>query len=91
MLMCFIMLTNGKMFCEKVNNAGMDIMKPATEHTMEDYSALMSTNFESCFHLSKLAHPFLKGSGNGNIVFMSSVCGQIATALLSLYSATKGN
>ncbi|PIA50747.1 hypothetical protein AQUCO_01200172v1 [Aquilegia coerulea] len=73
-----------------VNNAGICILKEAIEFTAEDYSLLMSTNFEACFHLSQLAYPYLKASGNGNLVFISSVCGIIATALHSLYAATKG-
>ncbi|KAL5702134.1 tropinone reductase I [Ranunculus cassubicifolius] len=72
-----------------VNNAGICILKEAIEITEEDYSRLMSINFEACFHLSQIAYPFLKASGNGNIVFISSVCGIIATPLHSLYSGTK--
>lgn len=79
------------MFSVKVNNAGTGMIKPAIEHSMDDFTKLVSTNFESCFHLSSLAYPFLKTSGNGNIVFISSVCGQKATAFFSVYSATKGN
>ncbi|PIA30122.1 hypothetical protein AQUCO_05700088v1 [Aquilegia coerulea] len=73
-----------------VNNAGISILKEAIDFTAEDYSRLMSINFEACFHLSQIAYPYLKASGNGNVVFISSVCGIIATSLLSLYAATKG-
>ncbi|KAG9158727.1 hypothetical protein Leryth_013630 [Lithospermum erythrorhizon] len=73
-----------------VNNAGIVILKEAIEFTMEDYDKLMNINFEACWHLSQLAYPFLKASGNGNIVFISSIAGLIATSLHSLYSGTKG-
>ncbi|CAL9043774.1 unnamed protein product [Musa banksii] len=33
----------------------------------------MSTNLDSAFHLSQLAHPLLEASGRGSIVFISSV------------------
>ncbi|MBA0579562.1 hypothetical protein Gorai_021815 [Gossypium raimondii] len=33
----------------------------------------MSTNVEAPYHLSQLSYPFLKASGNGSIVFISSV------------------
>ncbi|PIA40437.1 hypothetical protein AQUCO_02500263v1 [Aquilegia coerulea] len=73
-----------------VSNAGTNIMKQATECTAEDFSFLMSTNFESAYHLCQLAHPLLKASGQGNIVFISSVAGVFAFPACSIYAATKG-
>ncbi|CAL9043773.1 unnamed protein product [Musa banksii] len=74
-----------------VNNAGSAIWKPATEQTPEDYKFVMSTNLESAFHLSQLAHPLLKASGSGSsIVFISSVVGLVGFDGICLYSATKG-
>ncbi|KAG7568462.1 NAD(P)-binding domain superfamily [Arabidopsis thaliana x Arabidopsis arenosa] len=72
-----------------VNNAGTGITKPTTEFTAQDYSFLMATNLESAFHLSQLAHPLLKASSLGSIVFMSSVAGLVHTGA-SIYGATKG-
>ncbi|THU66351.1 hypothetical protein C4D60_Mb05t13230 [Musa balbisiana] len=75
----------------QVNNAGSAIWKPATEQTPEDYKFVMSTNLESAFHLSQLAHPLLKASGSGSsIVFISSVAGLVGFDGICLYSATKG-
>ncbi|KAM7264991.1 hypothetical protein ACFE04_002674 [Oxalis oulophora] len=73
-----------------VNNAGECILKPCTEYTQEDYSSVMSTNVEGPYHLCQLAHPLLKASGNGSIVFISSVAGSISIPLLSVYAASKG-
>ncbi|KAK1563783.1 hypothetical protein Q3G72_032763 [Acer saccharum] len=61
-----------------------------TEVTVEDFSDVMCTNFESGYHLCQLGHPLLKASGNGNIVFISSVLSLVAVPLYSLYSSTKG-
>ncbi|KAF3681514.1 Tropinone reductase 2 [Capsicum annuum] len=72
-----------------INNAGMLIVKPATEFTEEDFSILMKTNFEASYHISQLAHPILKESGNGSIVFISSVAGIVALPINSMYSSTK--
>ncbi|KAJ4785705.1 NAD(P)-binding Rossmann-fold superfamily protein [Rhynchospora pubera] len=77
-----------------VNNAGITGpgWKPATQMTSEEYSSLMATNFESCFHLSKLAHPFLKASGRGSVVFISSITATGAfTEGLAVHSSTKGS
>lgn len=70
---------------------GTNISKPTTEYTAEDYTFLTSTNLESAYHLCQLAHPLLKASGAGNLVFLSSVAGVVSVAEVgSIYSATKG-
>ena len=51
----------------------------------------MATNFESAYHLSQLAHPLLKASSAGSIVFVSSVCGVVSINTGSIYGASKGN
>ncbi|CAN1282649.1 Tropinone reductase homolog At5g06060 [Linum perenne] len=66
-----------------VNNAGLYINKPTVEFTDEDYSIQMSTNFESAYSLSRMAHPLLKSSGEGNIILMSSVAGISAMVQLT--------
>ncbi|XP_031256970.1 tropinone reductase homolog isoform X1 [Pistacia vera] len=73
-----------------VNNAGIGLFKEIIEYTAEDFSTLMTTNFESAYHLSQLAHPLLKASENGSIVLISSVGGVIGVPLCSIYAATKG-
>ena len=73
-----------------MNNAGIDISKQIIDNTADDISTVMATNFESAFHLTQLAHPLLKESGSGNIVFISSITGVKAIPLLSAYSASKG-
>ncbi|XP_027925891.1 tropinone reductase 1-like isoform X3 [Vigna unguiculata] len=73
-----------------VNNAAIEITKDISDHTAEDVSTIMAINFESVFHLTQLAHPLLKQSGCGSIVFISSIAGSKALPALSAYSATKG-
>ncbi|CAN1282642.1 Tropinone reductase homolog At2g29260, chloroplastic [Linum perenne] len=72
-----------------VNNAGLYINKPTVEFTDEDYSIQMSTNFESAYSLSRMAHPLLKSSGEGNIILMSSVAGISAVQIGCIYGITK--
>ncbi|XP_030447275.1 tropinone reductase homolog At5g06060-like [Syzygium oleosum] len=73
-----------------INNIGTNIVKTTMDYTAEDFSFIMTTNFESAYHLSQLAHPLLKASGAGSIVFLSSVCGIVSVNVGSIYSATKG-
>lgn len=73
-----------------VNNAAALIHKPAEEYTHEEYSLIISTNLDSYFHISQLGFPLLKASGNGNVIFISSVAGLVSLKQFSLYSLTKG-
>ncbi|PKI35255.1 hypothetical protein CRG98_044346 [Punica granatum] len=69
----------------KVNNAGTNVWKATTEHTAEDFAFIVSTNLESAYHLSQLAHPLLKASGAGNIVSLSSVAGVTSVNRITLW------
>jgi Tropinone reductase 1 len=73
-----------------INNLGAIRSKPTLDYTAEDFSFHISTNLESAYHLSQLAHPLLKASGCGNIIFMSSIAGVVSASVGSIYSATKG-
>ncbi|XP_027770921.1 tropinone reductase homolog At5g06060-like isoform X2 [Solanum pennellii] len=73
-----------------INNVGTNIRKPTTDYTAEEYAHLFSTNLESAFHLCQLVHPLLKASGNGSVVFISSVAGLVHLSSGSIYGATKG-
>lgn len=73
-----------------VNNVGTNIRKPTVEYTAEDFMHIMSTNFESAYHFAQLAHPLLKASGKGSVIFVSSVAGVVAIRSGTLYAASKG-
>jgi len=77
----------------QVNNAALLIIKPPGEYTAVDYSRIMATNLESCFHLSQLAHPLLRNAsvaGGGSVVHISSIASFLAFPQETLYSVTKG-
>ncbi|KAB1214154.1 Tropinone reductase 1 [Morella rubra] len=73
-----------------INNVGTGNRKPTEHYTAEEFSSLMVTNFDSAYHLSQLAHPLLKASGAGSIIFMSSVAGVVSVDVGSIYAASKG-
>lgn len=75
----------------QVNNVGRNIRKPTVDFTDEEFSLLMKTNVESVFHLSQLAYPLLRASGEGSIVFMSSVSSFVSLKSMSVQGATKGD
>ncbi|KAI4307589.1 hypothetical protein L6164_030762 [Bauhinia variegata] len=72
-----------------VNNVGTNVRKPTIEYTAEEYSKIMSINLESTYHLCQIAHSLLRASGNGSIVFISSVAGLTSIGSGTIYSATK--
>ncbi|ERN08034.1 hypothetical protein AMTR_s00012p00261320, partial [Amborella trichopoda] len=72
-----------------VNNVGTNRLKPTVEYTADDFSFTMATNFESAYHMCQLAHPLLKASEAGSIVFMSSVASIVAVNSCTIYGATK--
>ncbi|KAL6133774.1 hypothetical protein ACLB2K_066008 [Fragaria x ananassa] len=59
-----------------VNNAAIVTLRGTTDYSLEDFSSMMSSNVESPYHLCQLAHPLLKASGNGSIIFVSSIAGE---------------
>ncbi|XP_020224745.1 tropinone reductase homolog [Cajanus cajan] len=73
-----------------INNVGTTTPKSLIDYTAEDVKKIMGTNFESSYHLCQLAHPLLKASGNGSIVFISSIAGVKAFPHSSVYSSSKG-
>ncbi|XP_075100260.1 tropinone reductase 1-like isoform X1 [Nicotiana tabacum] len=72
-----------------VNNAGVITYKEVIDFGAEDYNTMMVTNFEASYHLSQLAYPLLKVSGNGNLISISSIASLVALPAMSVYSATK--
>lgn len=72
-----------------VNNVGVNIRKKSVEYTPDEYDKIITTNLTSAFELSKLVYPYLKESGKGNIVNVSSVAGEKHLRTGSIYGMTK--
>src|SRR6266436_2397865 len=75
-----------------VNNAGIFIAKPFTQHTEADYAAVLGVNLAGFFHITQLAVAEMEKQGGGHVV-------QITTSLVDhamsgvpavLASLTKG-
>lgn len=72
-----------------VNNAGIEIAKPITELTDDEFSRLLDINVTGTFRFTKAAVPALAAAGGGAIVNLSSVAGTAGGPLLSAYCASK--
>jgi len=73
-----------------VNNAGVEIVKPVTEVTEQEWDWLMGINLKGVFLCTKHGLPLIERSGGGSVVNLASAAGIIGAALWSLYCASKG-
>ncbi|MEI9806216.1 MAG: glucose 1-dehydrogenase [Pseudolabrys sp.] len=71
-----------------VNNAGIIARKPFTEVSLDDWKRVLDINLTGPFLGTKLTAPYLKGSGGGSIVNISSTAGFSAHPDCA-YSASK--
>ena len=72
-----------------VNNAGITKDRMFLKMTREDWSAVMSTNLDSMFNVTKQVVPDMVERGFGRIIQISSVNGRKGQAGQTNYSAAK--
>jgi glucose 1-dehydrogenase len=73
-----------------VNNAGIVSRKPILDVPIEEWDAVMRTNFQGTFHCSRVvAKRMLERGGGGRIVNISSIHGRLAKAGMGPYCASK--
>lgn len=73
-----------------VNNAGIYIIAPLSEITLEQWNKLFSINVNGVFLGAKHVVPYLVERGGGSIVNLSSVAGLLGAAGHACYGASKG-
>jgi 3-oxoacyl-[acyl-carrier protein] reductase len=72
-----------------VNNAGVGIMKPVQELTLEEWRDQIETNLGGVFYCSRAAVPHLKKSGDGWIINIGSLASRNSFAGGAAYNASK--
>ena len=74
-----------------VNNAGISgANRPTHEITEEEWDNLMAVNVKGVFFCTKHAIPYLKKSGGGSIINLSSIYGIVGAGDVPPYHASKG-
>ncbi len=74
-----------------VNNAGIaGTSKPTHEITEEEWDTVQSVNVKGVFFCTKHAIPFLRETGGGSIINLSSIYGLIGAPDVPPYHASKG-
>ena len=72
-----------------INNAGINIRKPLTEFTLEEWQRVTGTNLTGVFLMCRAFIPHMKGHGYGRILNMTSVMSHVALAGRTAYAASK--
>lgn len=74
-----------------VNNAGISgVSKPTDEITEEEWDRVMAVNVKGVFFCTKHVIPFMKKSGDGSIINLSSIYGIVSSPDVPPYHASKG-
>lgn len=73
-----------------VNNAGIAVLKPLAELSLDDWNRQQNVNLTSVFLGCRAAVPVMAANGGGSIINLSSVAGQVGLARCVAYSAAKG-
>ena len=72
-----------------INNAGINIRKPVTDFTLEEWQRVMNTNLTGVFLMCRAFVPLMKGQGYGRIINMTSIMSHVALPERSAYAASK--
>jgi NAD(P)-dependent dehydrogenase (short-subunit alcohol dehydrogenase family) len=72
-----------------INNAGINIRKPVTEFTLEEWRQVMDTNLTGPFLMSRSFVPQMKGQGYGRIINLTSIMSHVALPGRAAYAASK--
>jgi NAD(P)-dependent dehydrogenase (short-subunit alcohol dehydrogenase family) len=72
-----------------VNNAGIERMGTVEELNLDDFRAVMETNYFGVIRCVHNVLPDMRKRGSGCIINITSVAGRIASPAMSAYSASK--
>lgn len=72
------------------NNAGIELLKPITETSDQEWERVIQTNLKGVFLVSKHTIPEMLAGGGGTIVNTASQLGIVGLENYTAYSASKG-
>lgn len=77
-----------------VNNAGVELVKPMTEHSLNDWRGLMAVNvdglFLGCKTMQQLLAASSSGAGPASVINISSIAGLVGYPDQLAYNTSKG-
>lgn len=72
-----------------VNNAGVGVIKPLLELTLEEWHGMVATNFDALFYVTRAVLPGMIRAGGGDVVTIGSLAGRNSFAGGTCYAGTK--
>jgi NAD(P)-dependent dehydrogenase (short-subunit alcohol dehydrogenase family) len=72
-----------------INNAGVNIRKPVTDFTLDEWNTVLDTNLTSVFLMCRSFVPHMKGNGYGRIINMTSIMSHVSLPERTAYSSSK--
>ena len=72
-----------------INNAGVGLFGTLTEMPSADFKKVFDTNLYGIYYVARAVYPYLKASGQGDVVNVASTAGLKAGAGMSAYAASK--
>lgn len=72
------------------NNAGLFVLKPLAQTTLDEWNRVMAVNVTGVFLGMKHVIPLMAGAGRGSVINASSVAGLVGARGSTLYGASKG-
>jgi NAD(P)-dependent dehydrogenase (short-subunit alcohol dehydrogenase family) len=72
-----------------INNAGVNVRKPMTEFTLEEWRRVMDTNLTGAFLACRALVPLMKGRGGGRIINLTSIMAHTALPGRTAYASSK--
>lgn len=72
-----------------INNAGIAVLKPSMQTSLEEFSKILQINLLSHFVITKKVIPLMLKQNWGRVINISSSLGLVGTPLTSIYSASK--
>jgi NAD(P)-dependent dehydrogenase (short-subunit alcohol dehydrogenase family) len=72
-----------------VNNAGINVRKPLTEFTLDEWRSVVDTSLTSTFLMCRAFVPHMKTSGYGRVINLASIMAHVSMPGRTAYSASK--
>jgi NAD(P)-dependent dehydrogenase (short-subunit alcohol dehydrogenase family) len=72
-----------------INNAGVNLRKPVTDFTLDEWRGVLDANLTSVFLMCRAFVPHMKGTGYGRILNLTSIMSHVSLPERTAYSASK--
>ncbi len=73
-----------------VNNAGINVRKPALDLTPDEFDSVLRVNLKGCYNGARAAGKIFVAQGSGKVINISSILGSVALANQAAYASSKG-